>query len=113
MTTDGYYDQYKDKSIMTQETIATGLFKRVGDVAEPVFVALPEDMLVGEAVKIMHDKDVSSILVLEHIGSKSKSNNSNRRLESVISPLYLSSRKEQLVGILTERDNTLSCDDGK
>jgi CBS domain-containing protein len=62
-------------------------------------------MLVGEAIKIMRDKDVSSILVLEHIGSKSKSdNNNNGRLESVISPLYLSSKKEQLVGILTEGD---------
>ncbi len=35
----------------------------VRDVAEPDFICLPEDMLVGEAVKVMWDKDVSSILV--------------------------------------------------
>lgn len=37
--------------------------KKVRDVAKPDFICLPEDMLVGEAVKVMWDKDVSSILV--------------------------------------------------
>ena len=48
---------------MTRQTISSALEKRVGDVADQDFVALPEDMLVGVAVKIMRNRDVSSILV--------------------------------------------------
>lgn len=62
---------------MIHQTILIGLLKRVGDIAEPDFVSLPEDTLVGIAVKTMRDRDVSSILV---------------------------SRVGDIVGILTERD---------
>jgi len=54
---------------MTRLTISSALEKRIGDIAEQDFVALPEDMLIGVAVKIMRSRDVSSILV-----SKSKKN---------------------------------------
>lgn len=70
-----------------QQTIASGLTKKVGDVAEPDFICLPEDMLVGEAVKVMRDKDVSSILVSKL----------DRQAGNTLS-------KKQYVGILTERD---------
>lgn len=62
---------------MIHQTILSGLLKRVGDIAEPDFVSLPHDTLVGVAVKSMREKDVSSILV---------------------------SKAGQIVGILTERD---------
>lgn len=57
--------------MMTQEIIAIDLlFKRgVGDVAEPDFVALQDDMRVGETIKIMREKDVPSILVLECVSA--------------------------------------------
>lgn len=76
-----------------RQTVASGLGKRVGEVAERDFICLPEDMLVGEAVKMMRDKDVSSILVAKsdrgyHAGSQSS------RLPPP--PRY--------AGILTERD---------
>src|ERR671923_2232737 len=48
---------------LQQRTVATGLTKRVRDVAELDFICLPEDTLVGEAVKAMRNRDVSSILV--------------------------------------------------
>lgn len=64
---------------------ASGLTKRVGDVAEPDFICLPEDMLVGEAVKVMRDRDVSSILV---------SRRDSHSMQSM----------KHYVGILTERD---------
>src|SRR5919108_5499083 len=53
------------KSAMTlqQRTVATGLTKRVRDVAELDFICLPEYTLVGEAVNAMRNRDVSSILV--------------------------------------------------
>lgn len=70
-----------------QQTIASGLTKKVGDVAEPDFICLPEDMLVGEAVKVMRDKDVSGILVSKL----------DRQAGNTLS-------KKQYVGILTERD---------
>ncbi|HKU48494.1 MAG TPA: CBS domain-containing protein [Nitrososphaera sp.] len=59
------------------QTILSALIKRVGDIAEPDFVSLPHDTLVGIAVKTMRNRDVSSILV---------------------------SKDGEVVGILTERD---------
>jgi CBS domain-containing protein len=84
---------------LRKQTIASGLTKRVGDVAEPDFICLPEDMLVGEAVKVMRDKDVSSILV-------SKPDKKVIVLDDASpAPSTVSlSHKKQYVGILTERD---------
>ncbi|HEX6281945.1 MAG TPA: CBS domain-containing protein [Nitrososphaera sp.] len=112
MTTDGYYDQYKDKSIMTQETIATGLFKRVGDVAEPDLIALPETMLLGEAVKIIRDKDVSSILVLEHISAvKARAITTTGDLNQLSHrSIYLQRSTDWY---FNRKGYTLSCDGGK
>jgi CBS domain-containing protein len=62
---------------MIHQTILSGLSKRVVDIAEPDFVSLPYDTLVGVAVRAMRDRDVSSILV---------------------------SKASKIVGILTERD---------
>ncbi|MDQ3851417.1 MAG: CBS domain-containing protein [Thermoproteota archaeon] len=93
---------------MTRQTISSALGKRVGDVADRDFAALPEDMLVGVAVKIMRDRDVSSILV-----SKSKKNmgnnysNSYSSTTSELSPQLWHHpvlSKETAIGILTERD---------
>jgi CBS domain-containing protein len=86
-------------TLQQRQTIAGGLTKRVGDVAEPDFICLPEDMLVGEAVKVMRDKDVSSILV-------SKPDKKIIVLDDASStPSAVSlSHKKQYVGILTERD---------
>jgi CBS domain-containing protein len=77
-----------------QQTVSSGLGKRVGDVAERDFICLPEDMLVGEAVKIMRDKDVSSILV-------AKPGNKIHIAGSSASRLFSPSKYS---GILTERD---------
>lgn len=94
---------------MNEQRISSSLFKRVGDVAEQDFVALPEDMLVGVAVKIMRDRDVSSILV-----SKSKKNKVEGYSDSYYSSASsdVSSQlwhqpvlsRETAMGILTERD---------
>lgn len=62
---------------MIHQTILSGLLKRVGDIAEPDYVSLPDSTLVGIAVRTMRDRDVSSILV---------------------------SKAESTAGILTERD---------
>lgn len=79
---------------LQQQTIASGLVKRVRDVAEPDFVCLPEDMLVGEAVKVMRDKDVSSILVSKP----------DKRIDSHDGTSFLVLSPKRYVGILTERD---------
>jgi CBS domain-containing protein len=93
---------------MTRQTISSALEKRVGDVAEQDFVALPEDMLIGVAVKIMRNRDVSSILV-----SKSKKNKGNSSSDdypsesSDLSPQlwhHPALSKDAAIGILTERD---------
>ena len=55
------------------------LSQKIGSIAEKDYVTLSEDTLVGEAAKVMRDKDVSSVLV--------SSKNSN-----------------EAVGIVTERD---------
>ena len=90
---------------MTQQTVAGGLSKRVGDVAEPDFISLPEDMLVGVAVKVMRDRDVSSILVSK-VKDKSKwsSNYSSDQYDSSIPTFRPILSKDNIVGILTERD---------
>jgi CBS domain-containing protein len=94
---------------MSEHTISSSLEKRVGDVAEQDFVALPENMLVGVAVRIMRDRDVSSILV-----SKSKKNKDEGYSSSYNSSASsdMSSKswhqpvlsRETAIGILTERD---------
>jgi CBS domain-containing protein len=78
---------------VTQQTISTSLSKRVRDVAEHNFISLPENMLVGEAVRIMRDQDVSSILV-------SKLDKKTARVDSSSVPSF----SLKPVGILTERD---------
>ena len=90
---------------MTQQTVAGGLSRRVGDVAEPDFISLPEDMLVGVAVKVMRDRDVSSIIVSK-VSNKSKwsSNYSSGQYYSSISTSHSILPKDNVVGILTERD---------
>ena len=80
---------------LQQRTVATGLTKRVRDVAELDFICLPEDTLVGEAVKVMRNRDVSSILV-------SKLDRRGHRLDDASSSIQ--SSKRQYIGILTERD---------
>jgi len=78
---------------LPQQTVASGLGKRVGDVAERDFICLPEDMLVGEAVKIMRDKDISSVLVAKSdIGYPA-----GPQFPRLASP-------SSYAGILTERD---------
>lgn len=93
---------------MARQTISSALEKRIGDVADQDFVALPEDMLIGVAVKIMRDRDVSSILV-----SKSKKNKGSNSYNDDYSRSSDSSHqlwhhpvltKETAMGILTERD---------
>jgi CBS domain-containing protein len=56
------------------------LSQKIGDIAEKDYVTLSEDTLVGEAAKVMKDKDVLSVLVVT-------SKNSN-----------------EPIGIVTERD---------
>lgn len=99
------------KKDLLQRTIASGLVKRVGNVAERDFVALPQDTLVGVAVKVMRARDVSSILVLKVIdmwnkpdGNDQNSTNANSVNSSLATPDLYSLSKEQLLGILTERD---------
>lgn len=87
-----------------QQTIASGLVKGVRDVAEHDFVCLPEDMLVGEAVKVMRNKDVSSILVSKPGKRISRLDDIPTASSLVSSSGYLLSHKKQYVGILTERD---------
>lgn len=79
-----------------QQTVASGLTKRVRDVAEHDFICLLDDMLVGEAVKVMRDRDVSSILV-------AKPDRRFNRLDNGFST-SMPPPKKQYVGILTERD---------
>lgn len=92
---------------MARQTISNGLGTRVGDVAEQDFVALPDDMLVGVAVKIMRDRDVSSILVSKLMKNNGNSyNDAYSRSSDSYAQLWhhpmLS--KETAIGILTERD---------
>jgi CBS domain-containing protein len=56
------------------------LSQKIGDIAEKDYVTLSEDTLVGEAAKVMRDKDVLSVLVVT--GEKSN----------------------EPIGIVTERD---------
>jgi len=56
------------------------LSQKIGDIAEKDYVTLSEDTLVGEAAKVMKDKDVLSVMVVT-------SKNSN-----------------EPIGIVTERD---------
>jgi CBS domain-containing protein len=56
------------------------LSQKIGDIAEKDYVTLSEDTLVGEAAKVMKDKDVLSVMVV----SSEKSN--------------------EPIGIVTERD---------
>jgi CBS domain-containing protein len=78
---------------LQQQTIASCLGKNVGEVAERDFIFLPEDMLVGEAVKIMRDRDVSSILVAKSDRAYPTGFQSPRRAPP-----------SRYAGILTERD---------
>ncbi|NOJ26630.1 MAG: hypothetical protein DA330_01270 [Nitrososphaera sp.] len=95
---------------MAQQTVANGLLKRVGDVAEPDFVVLPEDTLIGVAVKAMRNRDVSSILVSKLARNGRLSNTSGKKEQdhmmsnSFPSLQPYSPTKETIVGILTERD---------
>ncbi|HXG06362.1 MAG TPA: CBS domain-containing protein [Nitrososphaera sp.] len=76
---------------LQQHTVASDLPKRVEELTERNFICLPEDMLVGEAVKIMRAKDVSSILVARPYPNQT----------DLTSKVPSESR---YVGILTERD---------
>jgi len=95
---------------MSERTISSSLEKRVGDVAEQDFVALPENMLVGVAVRIMRDRDVSSILVstskknnkVESYGDSNYSSASSDVLYQLWHQPVLS--REAAIGVLTERD---------
>lgn len=89
---------------MTQQTVAGGLSRRVGDVAEPDFISLPEDMLVGVAVKVMRDRDVSSILVSKEKDKSKWTSNYSDQYDSSIPTFRSILSKDNVVGILTERD---------
>ena len=92
---------------MTRRTISSALEKRVGDVADQDFVVLPEDMLIGVAVKIMRDRDVSSILVSKLMKNKGNSYNHAYSRSYDSSPQswhHPVLSKETAIGILTERD---------
>lgn len=91
---------------MAHQTILSSLFKRVGDIAEPDFIALPDDTLVGIAVKTMRERDVSSILVSQ-AGSRvwnSRVNNVENALPGSSLSHHSLPQAGDIIGILTERD---------